>query len=372
MISIDKQKLLSGFAPMAKVTTSKSHPIYEYVLIECKKGEDVLHLTCTNGDLTVISRIQLTECAEKDFCTCVQAKLFGDMLRSLPNGEVVLGVNDKDAFLDWGTGKSTLFTAESADFPNTYLVSDPLLKGDLRISGLRQALKSVAKATADEDFGRPALSSVFFDSKDGILNVVASDSHQLVCGTLPSTLPDGNILLPDAAAHLLFVILVISESNVVEMTSNNSHVRFDTEDFSIISTLVKAKFPNYRAVIPENPAGRLYVEKEQILHTAKRAAIFCNKSTGSIGLEFNPGKIRIYSEELAYGMSLNETVYCEYDGPSINMMVKAEMMIDVLSIINADRIEIGVTEAMRPLRIQPEKLENKDESQVAVIMPTAK
>ena len=60
MLTIDRQKLLTALTPLMRVTTSKSHPIYEYVLLECKKDEDVLRLTCTNGDLDAVACVTLT------------------------------------------------------------------------------------------------------------------------------------------------------------------------------------------------------------------------------------------------------------------------------------------------------------------------
>ena len=95
MLTIDKQKLLAGLAPLSRVTTSKSHPIYEYVLLECGKEEDVLRLTCTNGDLSAVARVTMTQSAPEAFQECVQAKLLLDMLKNLANGEIVITKTDK-------------------------------------------------------------------------------------------------------------------------------------------------------------------------------------------------------------------------------------------------------------------------------------
>ena len=372
MLTIDRQKLLTALTPLMRVTTSKSHPIYEYVLLECKKDEDVLRLTCTNGDLDAVACVTLTQCSAEDFVGCVQAKLFLDMLKSLANGEILIGKTDKGLSIDWGSGKSSLYTADPNDFPNTHIVPEPKLKGSLNIRCLQRALKSAIGATADEDFGRPALSSVNFDSDGVTLNLVASDSHQLVCASLESSLPKGAFLLPYPAAQLLGSILASSESNVIDISVDETRVRFDTEDFSVFSALVRAKFPNYRLVIPENPAGYLHIERERITQIFKRAFIFTNKTSGSVSLTLSDGKMKVASEDVGYGMCLNEEVACDYSGPEVSVMVKAAMLIDVLGSINADKVELGITAPLKSLRVQPETPEFEGETQVAVLMPTTK
>lgn len=372
MLTIDRQKLLAVLNPLIRVTTSKSHPIYEYVLLQCEKGEDVLHLTCTNGDLSATARVTMTQSAPAAFQECVQAKLLLDMLKSLANGEILVSKTDKGICIDWGSGKSSLYTADPNDFPNNYIVPEPKLKGSLNVRSLQRALKSAMGATADEDFGRPALSSVNFDSDGVTLNLVASDSHQLVCASMESSLPKGAFLLPYPAAHLLGSILASSESNVIDVSVDDTRVRFDTDDFSVFSALVRAKFPNYRAVIPDNPAGCLHIERERITQIFKRAFIFANKNSGSVSLTLSEGRMKIASEDVGYGMSLNEDITCDYSGPEVSVMVKAAMLIDVLGSINAEKVELGITAPLKPLRVQPDTPEFEGETQVAVIMPTSR
>ena len=372
MLTIDKQKLLAGLAPLSRVATSKSHPIYEYVLLECGKEEDVLCLTCTNGDLSAVARVTMTQSAPEAFQECVQARLLLDMLKSLANGEIVITKTDKGLSIDWGSGKSSLCTADPNDFPNTYLIAEPTLKGTQNIRSLQRALKSAIGATADESFGRPALSSVNFDSDGVTMNLVASDSHQLVCASMESSLPKGSFLLPYPAAHLLGFVLPSSESNMIDISADDSHVRFDTDDFSVFSALVKAKFPNYRLVIPDSPSGCLLIERDRLTQIFRRASVFTDKTAGSVSLTLADGKMMIASEDVGYGMSLNETVVCDYSGPEVSVMVKAAMLIDVLGSINAEKIELGITAPLKPLRIQPETPEFEGETQVAVLMPTTR
>ena len=374
MISFDKRKALTSLSPfISKIVSSKSPlPIYEFVLIEVNKGEDIMRMTCTEGNLTGTARITLSQFAEEDFKACVQARLLQDMLKSLPDGEVTLSLKEKGAFLRWGSGESMLYTAEPTDFPNTYPINEPIVDGNLKVSSLALSLKCVAGATADESFGRPALSSVLFDSLNGTMNLVASDSHQLICASFPSVLPVGNFLLPEQGAGLLNAVLAVTESNTVKVTCNNSHARFDMDDFSITSTLVSAKFPKYSGVIPQNPPGILIIERTRLIQTVKRASIFCDKATGAISLAFSPGNLKITSEDLGYGMNLNESINCEYTGPEVSMKVKAALLVDVLNSVLGDRVEIGVTESLRPLRFRPDASESKEETQVAVLMPSGK
>jgi DNA polymerase-3 subunit beta len=371
MISFDRKKTMAALTPLiSKIVTSKSpYPICEFVLIEVRKGEDLMYLTCTDCNLSGTARVTLSQCAGEDFKVCVQARLLQDMLKSLPDGEVTLSVKDGTAFLRWNSGESILSTAEPADFPNTYAITEPVIQGRMKRSSLATSLRTVIKAAAEESFGRPALASVLFDSLSGSLNLVASDSQQLICASFPSELPDGNFLLPNPGAGLLNVILAATESDVVDVVCSKSHARFDMDDFSFTSTLVAAKFPKYQGVIPQGPPGILLIDRQRLVQIIKRASIFCSKETGCISLSFSPGNLKIASEDLGYGMNLKESADCEYSGPEINMKVKAGLLVDILHSIPGERIEIGITESIRPLRFRPETPETEGETQLAVLMP---
>lgn len=374
MISFDKKKTFRVLAPLvSRIVSNKSpYPISDFVLIEVSKGKDIMHLSCTDGNLTGTARVTLEQCAAENFKICVAARLLLELLKILPDGELTLYSKDNGAFLRWDSGESMLSTVDPYDFPSAYVISEPKGNGSMKISSLAASLKSVAGAAADESFGRPALSSILFDSQNGTLNLVASDSHQLICASFPSGLPEGSFLLPSQGASLLSLITLTSEDSVLTVTYNDSHARFDMEDFSITSTLVSAKFPKYQGVIPQSPPGILLIERQRLIQIIRRASVFCSKATGSISLSFSPGNLKITSEDLGYGMNLNESVDCEYTGPEISMKVKADLLVDVLHSITAERIEIGVTEAVRPLRFRPEKPEKEDETQVAVLMPAGK
>ena len=370
MLTVNKKDLQKALSPLAKIVSASGMPIYEFVLLNCKKGESIMDVTCSNGNVFLTIKFALDHCSQEGFAVCTGYRLLTDLLKQLPDTELLLETKEDRLHLDWGSGKSTLYTTDWRDFPAPSLIKTSSFDGYVHSGALLRALSCVAGATANEDFGRPALSSVLFDSSNEKLNLVASDTHQLICASLPASLTEGMVLLPFPAANSLKAVLTDFADVNIDITADDSHVCLRCDAFSLTSNVVSAKFPNYKAVIPDNPQGTVVIENSLLIKAIKRAYVFSNKAVGNIKLSFSEGKIDIQTEDVGYGMRIHESIPCDYSGQEIIMMVNAPLLVDVLRSISSENVEIAVTAPLRPLRIRPEVTERENETRVALVMPT--
>lgn len=368
MIKIDRNTLIKRIQPLLRVATAKGLPVYECVLMESRKNEDTIRLSCTNGDIAVTCTMPLPEKSPEHFLTCVPARLLADMFKQLPEGEVTLELTEQGLAVIWNAGRSSLYTVDWRDFPSSQKIEEKT-KGTLRNETLSGALKSVIGSTADDSYGRPALSSINFDCLGGVLNIVASDSHQLMCVTMNAEVPDGSFLLPEAAAQVLKGILAESQEETTELSCDNGHVLFRSGEYSMTSNLVNAKFPKYRGIIPTTPDGILTIDKALLTGTIKRSLVFANKEHSNIVMTFSEGKVTFEAKDLVYGMLCTDVIGCDYSGPKISVNIKGHTLLGIIASMQGERVELGVTEGIKPLRIRPAEQESENESQVAVLMP---
>lgn len=372
MIKIDRNTLIKRIQPLLRVATTKGLPIYECVLMEAKKDEDTIRLSCTNGDIAVTCTMPLPEKSAKHFLTCVPARLLADMFKQLPDGIVTLEGTEQGLSVNWGAGKSSLYTVDWRDFPSTQKIKEEKTKGNVKNETLSRALKSVICATADESYGRPALSSINFDSVNNTLNIVASDSHQLMCASMKAEITDSVFLLPESAAQVLKSILSEIEEDLMDIICDEGHAQFSSGDYTMNSTLVNARFPKYKGIIPTNPDGIMTIDRALLIGTLKRSLVFADKINNNVRLSFSTGRLTINANDLIYGMQSTDQLECDYTGPDICLGIKGPTLLGILLSIQGDQIELGVTGGMKPLRIKPAGQQANEDSLVAVLMPSVK
>lgn len=367
----NKDVLSKVLTLLNRASTAKGLPIYDFVLFKCKKGETAVSMTCADGNVVLSTTINANDPSDADSNFCVPARLLLDIIKQLPQGDVSLSLQNGGLNLEvnWGSGKSSLFTADWKDFPDTPAINSDAIPFSINQAEMVRCLNNVTGATADDSYGRPALASVNFDCENGILNIVASDSHQLICASCDTNMKDGSFLLPESTALLLARTVPADNEKTATVISDDNHVRFTTDEFVLTSKLVCGKFPKYRTIIPDKTEGTTVIEKDLLLKTVKRMNVFSDRETATLDFFFSEGKILIKAENLILGMCAEDTISCDYAGDSIELRLKVPYLVNILNSIKSNLLEIGVSVNSRPLRIQPSQEQRDKEKTVAILMP---
>lgn len=370
MLKFDKDVLLKKILPLLRVATTKGLPIYEFLQFALPHDNTaIVHVTATDGKTFLTVKVPTLENPTGDTFTCISSRLLVDLLKTLPTGEVTMDNKDceQNIKICWPSGKSSLYVAHYGDFPNVNKVAGDKMLMTFNQKKLCNAILKAIPATADEDYGRPALASLYFDCKDNLFNVVASDSHRLVLTSYPMEVSEGNFLLPEKAAIVLKGILTHDED--VEILADEGHVLFRTKDYELVSNLVVAKFPKYKDIIPKDCPSRMVIEKDLLTGILRRMNVFCNKAISVVRLVFTEHSLTVESQDLAIGAAGRESIVTDYSGPDVTMNIKVPLMLETLSSIDSPKVDVGVTETLRPLVIRPASEYLEDEPVVALLMP---
>lgn len=141
---------------------------------------DHAHLACSDADAAFIARMPLLEQAEPGACV-LPAKLFAEMLRHLPGGEVAISLTPDEAQVTCGKASFTLRTRPAGEYPLWSPPPAPLctLDGAELAAGLRK----VAPAASAED---PVLNGILLSLSDDTLTLAATDKYKLGTVSLPA------------------------------------------------------------------------------------------------------------------------------------------------------------------------------------------
>lgn len=341
-------------------------PILQNFLAELSNG--LLRMTASNGETTLRGLLK-PDSAERDGKACVPARILIDLLRTLPAGAVTLeSTNNASMSITWGSGRSSLPLFPPEDYPAVATPPKDAPRLQTTSETLSEAIgKTVFAASSDQT--HPALCGILFDLEPGTSSIVASDSAKLVCHSFKS--PDvkgkASFILPTHAASVLRTILP-RETNV-NVIFGDKVARFTAGSVEMLSRLVEARFPDYRRIIPSSNENIINVNRERLLATLKRMAVVAEKRAPIVKVDLDYNTMTLSSEDPAMSVKGSEKLEVDYDGTGMRIGLKVPTMVETLSNIESENVEIRLKDERRAVLIQPCESGRENEPYEAVVMP---
>jgi DNA polymerase III subunit beta len=323
-------------------------------------------LTVTATDLELFLQSSITVDATEDFEGLIPAKLFFDIVRSLPDAQLSFETTAGSKLkLKTSSGTYHVGYTENVDFPAVPSIN---YTKQFNLSGksLKRALEQSTFAIGKEPL-KAAMTGLLFDFTDEGLKFVATDGHKLVRfinKTIRFSEPE-QIIVPEKAISILSKLL--TDDNVdVHYTSTNVHFKLD--DISMISVLIAQKYPAYNSVIPLENENILKIDVDPLLTAVKRMQVFANSNFQQVKLSISEKAVELSTEDIDHGSSGSETVEGEYIGSPMNIGFNTSFLYEVLSHLKNEKIAFRFDTPTRAAIVE-NTAAKEDEDLLMLLMP---
>ncbi len=356
-------QMLSGV-----LSTNNTLPILDFFLFELSPGK----LVVSASDLETTISTEMEVQTEDSGVIAIMANLLANTLKGFGNASIPLTfVIDTEAMaIDMTSeyGKYRFPAANGAEFPKAPEVE---AEKSFSIDGsiLAGAIARTVFATGNDDL-RPVMSGVFFEVHEGKVNFVATDAHRLVRYSREDVKPGtaGAFIVPKKPLNLIKLAAPQSATEV-EVTYNDKNARFQMGDVQIISRLIDGKYPNYEAVIPKENPNKLTVNREQLLQSVRRVALFANKTTSQVRLKIAGSELIVSAEDLDFANSAVERMSCSYQGEDMEIGFNSRFIVDMLNNIGGNEVVIELSAPNRAGILLPAEREDEGEDMLMLVMP---
>lgn len=365
---VSSSELLGRLQSVSRVIASKNTlPILDNFLFELSGDE----LAITASDLettlrTTMKPDQVTEAGN----VAIPARILTDSLKEFPEQPLTFALNQEQNIVEftWATGKFQVPAFPAEDYP---VISKPegvhsvALSPDVLLEGINRTLY----AAGDEEL-RPVMNGIFFDLKTDAANLVASDSHKLVCYSRSDIKApeDASFILPKKPANILKSLLTRTEEDV-NISFDNTNAFFTFGTFHMICRLVDGNYPAYRSVIPQNNPNNIIADRLELMNAVRRVSVCSNQATNLIKLLFSANQIFVSAQDLEFRIAAQERISCQYEGPAIEMGFKSLFLVDILANLPGTEVNIALSDPSRVGLITPLTPETEAEEICALIMP---
>ncbi len=320
------------------VSTKNQLPILSHVLLETREGK--IYLSATDLEIGIETVIQGV--IEEAGSATIPAKLFLELVNTLPAGKVSLVTQEGSVQIVGGKTKTTLQTVPPEEFPKLYE-----RKGEKILSLPGKSLQNVLKRilfTASIESTRPALSGILFKRIELGFILVATDGYRLSLEKITTEEQagfEGSIIIP---AKLIKEVLSLREDAPIDVyvDGQQNQILVAQEETVFIGRLIDAEFPNYEKILPTDASTEITVDKDVLQRAVKTCAIFARETANIITLSIQKEKMSVSSKAPSLGENVVD-VDMTLKGEENDIAFNARYLLDFLAVADTQDIRFEMT-----------------------------
>ena len=299
----------------------------------------------------------ITYCVDADVADggeCVlPARLFGDIVRRLPEGDVTVVVDDSFNVSIRSGYASFSIKAESADdYPD---LPDVLEGKAIRIpqNELKKLIGGTIFAVSD-NHARPSHNGVKFEVKADSITAVAVDGFRLARRTFHPAEPTGrelSFVVPSGSLKEVEKIVSDTDEDVA-FTVGTKHILYQMGNTTLICRLLEGEFLDWRRVVPTGSPIKLIANVGDLLSSVERVGLIVSEKYKS------PVRCVFSNQELL--MRTNNTIgaaedRCSFagDGKELEIGFNVRYLADALRAIPSEEVTLELTNGLSPIVMTP-------------------
>jgi len=340
-VSATREHLLEALQSVIGVVERRqTMPILSNVLLSA--SDNRLRVTGTDLEVELVAAAQVSVQQPGD--TTVPGRKMLDIVRTLPEKtSVTLAREGEKVVLRGGRSRFSLSSLPASEFP---VIEDIQAQHTLKIRAheCRRLIDKTHFAMAQQDV-RYYLNGTLLETDGKALRAVATDGHRL---SWCEVVLDGKardlqqIILPRKG--VLELQRLLDGEGDIEMAIGTNHIRVQIGEVRFTSKLIDGKLPEYDRVIPALPPRIMTAPRDAMRATLQRTSILSNEKYRGVRLTFAEGLLTVQAHNPEQEEA-EDQLEVGFTGEEIEIGFNVSYLLDALGAIDADTVEVGLTDA---------------------------
>ena len=350
-IICSKSNLLKGVNIVSKaVPTRTTMAILECILIDASTNE--IKLMANDMELGIETIIS-GEIEERGIIA-LDAKIFSDIVRKLPDNEVVIETD---------SSFKTVITCEKAKFNIIGKSGDdfsylPFIEKNEAIVLSQFSLKEVVRQTIfsiAENDNNKIMSGELFEINENTLRVVSLDGHRISIRkiTLKNNYENKKVIVPGKTLQEISKIIGGEVDKDVFIYITDNHIVFEFDQTVVVSRLIEGEYFKIEQMLSNVYETKIKINKRDLLESIDRSTLLVkegDKKPIIMNIQDGTMELKINS----FIGSMNEEIDIEKEGKDILIGFNLKFFIDALRVIDDEEVNIYMVNPKAPCFIKDE------------------
>lgn len=360
-IVCSKSNLLQGVNIVSKAVPSKTTmSILECILIDATSNE--IKLIANDMELGIETIIEGD--IEERGIIAIDAKIFSEIVRKLPDNEVTIEVDDNfKTIISCEKSKFNIAGKSGEDF--SYL---PYIEKNYFISvsqfALKETIRQTIFSTAMNDNNK-LMTGELFEINNNTLKMVSLDGHRISIRKieLKDHYDQKKVVVPGKTLVELSKILSGEMDDMVNMFFTENHIVFEFDKTTVVSRLIEGEYFKIDQMLSSDYETKVKINKKEFLNCIDRATLLVKEGDKKpIIINITDGNMELKINS-ALG-SMNENIDIEKIGKDIIIGFNPKFLIDALRVIDEEEINIYLVNSKAPCFIRDD-----EEKYIYLILP---
>lgn len=345
------------------IDTNVTLPVLNNILVRCQ-GKQIF-FSATNLEMAV-NYVMEGEVINEGAVT-VPAKLFSGYINLLKDEAVECAVVAGLSLAVHSEGSKTKIKCIPAEEFPTIASVEEILEVEVDPEEFVKAIAQVSFAASPTSV-RPVLSGVYIEVDGKALTLVATDSFRLSEKKLKlmKTAPKMASCIVPVRAMMEIARLSSDQPDLkkVELmiAKNQIYCRIGSTEF--YSRLIEGNFPNYRDILPRSIRTSTTLSTRDQELAVKRVNLFAKENNYKVLFDFQTSILKLTTPATQVGEEEGELPIALSGDPG-TIALNSEFVLDLLSHLGSDQVELGMNDAKSPAVFKPVGKEDF----VHIIMP---
>jgi DNA polymerase-3 subunit beta len=333
-------------------------PILKGIKVRCVAGESKVEFFSSDWDISV--ETSAPAFVEDGGETVVSAKLFSDIVREMPPGEIVFEMIE---------GGKALISGKNSEFDIQGIPSDQFPEIESDVDGMsfslgKNMLKDMIKKTAfaaSVEEARGIITGVLFEMGESDISLVALDGFRMAVAK--EKIEGGNeknLVVPSRIVNEIGKILIDSgggDSENVDIVAGDNKAKFVIGETTVVVRLMEGEFIKYNDILPKENKISVKIDKEELIESVRRSSIIVREGKNAFI------KFRVDGDELIVSSRADEgrnkdVIKVEKEGEDIEIGFNGRFINDILRVISDEKIVMDFSTSISPCIIRPEEGDN--------------
>ena len=351
-IICNKSELLQGVNTVLKAVPSKTTmPILECILIDTTDGQ--IKLTANDMELGIETTIKGDILDQGK--VALEAKLFSEIIRKLPDSEVSIQTDDNyRALIKCEKAKFNISGKSGEDF--SYL---PEIEKKHQVVLSQFSLKEIIRQTifsiADNESNR-LMSGELFEISNNELKVVSLDGHRISIRKieLKDNYNSIKVVVPGKTLNDVSKILTGGVDDNVNLFFTDRHIVFEFDNTIVVSRLIEGEYFRIDQMLSSDYETKITINKKELQSSIERASLLVKEG------EKKPIIMNITDAAMEMRInsvigSMNEDVDIIKTGKDLMIGFNPKFILDALRVIDDETIDIYMINPKAPCFIRDEE-----------------
>lgn len=339
-IVINRDEIIESIQIVSGIVEKKQTvPILSNLLFR-NTGEE-LEIIGTDMEIEIKVIVPVTSDTNGNFT--LPAQKFTDICKCLYEGsKITINLEKEKAKITSGRSKFILSVLNASDFPFLETTT-PIIKFNIKERDLKRMFEKTSFAMGNKDV-RYYLNGMLLDIQSNEMATVATDGHRMAFHRLDlKNETESQVLLPRKAV-LEISRLLKDQDQMIDIEITSTHIQLKLGNLIFISKLIDGRYPDYNRVIPREIGDMILADREELKQALIRTSILSNEKFRGINIEITKNNFKLLAHNPEQEEA-EEEFEVEYSGVDMTVGFNVGYMIEVLSAIEEDKVQLWVADS---------------------------